>query len=119
MGMFRHEHPLVKSIQERTEVLFLIEVTLMFSSLFLLQGALWIAIVFHAVGIAWVIFVLWFASRVAKVIPPSIPFQRPMGVILYVVAHSLQYFWPGQLPIWLAGTCLITAPLAMVFLFEP
>ena len=99
-------------------VLFLVDVGLMFSALFSNNVAvIWVFVSFHFIVITFASFVLYLAYRAARIIPASIPFQRPMGVILYVSAHSLQYVFPGQLPLALAGYVLLAVPISIVFLF--
>ena len=109
----------VSEIKKLCEILFLAEVTLMFVGLFLVADNTWFFVVFHVVATVFAIFVLRTAYRAARVIPASIPFQRPIGVTLYVTGHLIQFCYPGQLPIGLVGVLLITCPLAVIFLFEP
>lgn len=118
---FEFEEPRLtaESIRELVEVLFPIEIILMFGSLFLIPGIWWITIPYHVIATSFALFVLWTAYQATKVIPPSIPFQRPMGVGFYLTGHVLQLFNTGDFPIWLLGICMIATPLAMLFLFEP
>ena len=99
-------------------VLFLIDVGLMFSGMFFNDvAAIWVSVLFQIVVTSYAIFVLYLAHRAARVIPTSIPLQRPLGVILYVSAHLLQIVFPGQLPLALAGYVLLAVPVSVIFLF--
>lgn len=107
-----------KEIKDFAELLFLGEVALMFTSLLLVASAIWFQVLFHLVATLFAFVVLRTAYRAAKVIPASIPFQRPLGVILYVSGHLIQFCFPGQLPIELVAILLIACPVAIIFLFE-
>lgn len=99
-------------------VLFLFDVGLMFNAMiFNNVAAIWIYVLFQFVVTSYAIFVLYLACRAARVIPASIPLQRPLGVILYVSAHLLQFVFPGQLPLGLAGYVSLAVPISIVFLF--
>ncbi len=105
-------------VRERCELFLVVDVFLMVVNT-VVAGAFWISLAFQLIVTAWVLFVLWNAWLAAKVIPPSFPFQRPIGVVLYLLAHSLQFFFAWPLPLWAFGVCLAVIPLAVFFLFEP
>ena len=67
----------VNHIKKLGKVLFLGEVALMFSGLFLVMNALWVFVLSHFIATMLGIFVLRTAYRAGQVIPPSRPFQRP------------------------------------------
>ena len=106
-----------QKVKQFGEVLFLGEAALMFASLFLVTDAIWFHVLFHIVATAFAIVVLRAAYQTAQVIPASFPFQRALGVVLYVPGHLMQFILPGQLPIECVAILLITCPLAMLFLF--
>jgi len=98
---------------------FLGDVFLMFSTLIFDNiESLWIYAIFQLVVTGYGLFVLHMAQKAAKIIPPSIPFQRPIGLFLYISYHLLQFNFPGQVPLYLTAYMLLAAPLAWMFLFE-
>ena len=103
--------------KDTAPLLLLVDIALMFSSIFFNNTTMWVFVAFQCVVTVYAIFVLYLAYRASRVIPPSIPFQRPTGVVLFISAHLLQYSFAGQLPLVLAGYVLFAAPIAIVFLF--
>ncbi len=98
--------------------LFLVDVGLMFSAMIFNNVAvMWGVVLFQIVITCYASLILYLAYRAAKIIPASLPFQRPMGVILYLTAHVLQFAFPGQLPLALAGVVLLAVPISILFLF--
>jgi hypothetical protein len=124
MNTYTERHPLEADAASKqwfkdiAPVLFLVDVGLMFSAMiFNNVAAIWVFVLFQIVVTSYAISVLCLAYRAARVIPASIPLQRPFGVILYISAHLLQFAFPGQLPLALAGYVLIAVPISIVFLF--
>lgn len=98
--------------------LFLVDAFLMFSAMIINNlAAMWVIVLFQISITSYAIFVLYLAYRASAAIPASIPLQRPLGVILYISAHLLQFVFPGQLPLALAGYVLLAVPISIVFLF--
>ena len=99
-------------------LLLLVDLGLMFSTLIFNNiAAIWVFALFQIVVTFYAITVLYLAYRVARIIPASIPLQRPLGVAFYISAHLLQFAFPEQLPIALTGYLLIALPISMLFLF--
>ena len=100
-------------------VLCLADVALMFSGIFFLNAAAWwVWVPFQLVACSFTLFVLYLAWVAIPFVPQSIPLQRPIGAILYLSCHAIQFFGPGQIPIALVGYLLIAAPLSVLFLFD-
>ncbi len=100
-------------------VLFLSDVMLMFSAMFFVNAAaIWVWLPFQILACSYTAFVLLLAYRAVAYVPASIPFQRPIGVTLYLSCHAIQFFVPGQIPLALAGYLLLAAPLSLIFLFD-
>jgi len=121
-GLDRAEELLTKAkrdwFKESSEFLILADVALMLGSLiFCNLETMWLFALFQIVAVSYGIFVLYLASRAAKVIPPSIPLQRPMGVVLYITAHSIQFGFSGELPLLLDAVVLFAAPISIFLLF--
>ena len=98
--------------------LFLAEVGLMAISLLASHSGLAVFVLFQISAAAYGLAVLWLARKAAKAIPPSLPFQRPIGTVLYLIAHSIQFGFPGEIPIWLVGLFMFIGPIAIIFLFS-
>ena len=106
-------------IRDWMPVLFLLDVALMFIGIFVANAtAWWIWLPFHVIACSYTIFVLYLAKIASKYIPQSVPFQRPLGVVLYLSCHGIQFLSPAEIPIWLTGYVLMAAPLSMLFLFD-
>jgi hypothetical protein len=106
-------------LKEIAQILFLVDITLMFCGMiFANAAAWWVFIPFHVVATTYVTIILCLAWRAAKIIQPSFKFQRPIGITLYLPAHLIQFCFTGQVPIGLVGYVLIAFPLAVLFLFE-
>ena len=97
----------------------LVDLFLMFAGLFVMNAAAWwIRVPYHIAAILLAIFVMRLAYIAARYVPESIPFQRQIGIFLYLSCHSIQFFRWGELPIAMAGYLMAAGPLGIWFLFD-
>ena len=62
----------------------------MFAGLFVMNAAAWwIRVPYHIAAILLAIFVMRLAYNAARYVPESIPFQRQLGIFLYLSCHSI------------------------------
>ena len=100
-------------------LLFLLDVGLMFLGIFVANAvAWWIWLPFHLALGAYVLWVLYLAYRASRYVPTSIPFQRQLGIALYLSCHVIQFFGPAQIPLALVGYLLFAGPISLWFLFD-
>lgn len=108
-----------QNIRDWMPLLFLIDVGLMSLGIFVANAtAWWIWLPFHLAVFTYVSFVLYLAYTASRFVPASIPFQRQLGILLYLSCHSIQFFGPDQIPLALVGYLLFTGPLSLWFLFD-
>ena len=97
----------------------LVDIFLMFAGLIVMNTtAWWIRVPYHIAAILLAIFVMRLAYIAARYVPESIPFQRQIGIFLYLSCHSIQFFRWGELPIAMAGYLMAAGPLSIWFLFD-
>jgi len=97
----------------------LVDIFLMFAGLIVMNTtAWWIRVPYHIAAILLAIFVMRLAYIAARYVPESIPFQRQIGIFLYLSCHSIQFFRWGELPIAMAGYLMAAGPLGIWFLFD-
>ena len=97
----------------------LVDIFLMFAGLIVMNTtAWWIRVPYHIAAILLAIFVMRLAYIAARYVPESIPFQRQIGIFLYLSCHSIQFFSLAELPIAMAGYIMAAGPLSIWFLFD-
>ena len=97
----------------------LVDIFLMFAGLIVMNTtAWWIRVPYHIAAILLAIFVMRLAYIAARYVPESIPFQRQIGIFLYLSCHSIQFFRWGELPIAMAGYLMAAGTLSIWFLFD-
>ena len=97
----------------------LVDLFLMFAGLIVMNTtAWWIRVPYHIAAILLAIFVMRLAYTAARYVPESIPFQRQIGIFLYLSCHSIQFFSLAELPIAMAGYIMAAGPLSIWFLFD-
>ena len=97
----------------------LVDIFLMFAGLIVMNTtAWWIRVPYHIAAILLAIFVMRLAYIAARYVPESIPFQRQIGIFLYLSCHSIQFFSLAELPISMAGYTMAAGPLSIWFLFD-
>ena len=97
----------------------LVDLFLMFAGLIVMNTtAWWIRVPYHIAAILLAIFVKRLAYTAARYVPESIPFQRQIGIFLYLSCHSIQFFSLAELPIAMAGYIMAAGPLSIWFLFD-
>ena len=97
----------------------LVDLFLMFAGLIVMNTtAWWIRVPYHIAAILLAIFVMRLAYTAARYVPESIPFQRQIGIFLYLSCHSIQFFSLAELPIAMAGYIKAAGPLSIWFLFD-
>ena len=108
-----------QSLRDWIAILFLVDVVLMFSGLFFLDAtSWWLWLPFHLIACSYTLFVIYLAYKAMPHVPASIPSQRPIGVLLYLSCHAIQFFVPGQIPIAMVGYLMLAGPLSLIFLFD-
>ena len=97
----------------------LVDIFLMFAGLIVMNTtAWWIRVPYHIAAILLAIFVMRLAYIAARYVPESIPFQRQIGIFLYLSCHSIQFFSLTELPIAMVGYIMAAGPLSIWFLFD-
>ena len=114
-----HQQSVEARIRDWMPALFLIDVGLMFSGIFVANAsAWWIWLPFHIASCTYTIFVLYLAQIASRYVPNSIPLQRPLGILLYLSCHVVQFFGPTQIQMALIGYLMFAAPIALIFMFD-
>ena len=120
LGKSEHQHAAAEDcVRDWLPLLFLIDVALMFLGIFVaVAAAWWVWLTFHIAAFTYVIFVLRLAHIASRYIPRSIPFQRQLGILLYLSCHTVKLLRPDQIPIALVGYVLFAGPISLLFLFD-
>ena len=118
MNMSQHQDAAEEDLKLRLAFLVLADLFLMFAGVFVLNAAWWIRIPFQVTAFFFAIFVLRLAYIAARFVPASIPFQRQIGIFLYLSCHSIQFFAVGQMPDLMLAYLTAAGPLGLWFLFD-
>lgn len=118
MNMSQHQDTAEEDIKFWLAFLVLADFFLMFAGVFVLNAVWWIRIPFQVAAFFYAIFVLRLAYVAARYVPVSIPFQRQIGIFLYLSCHSIQFFAFGKMPDLMVAYLIGAGPLGLWFLFD-